>query len=511
MNKTIYLQEGKAQALSILKDFTNKDELVQQLMLIDPTPSKKYVEVFAKILKSWMLNGNSSSIMIDRLRERLAPLVIEAEKKKAVIDLNRITTFDDLESILKKEANRITRSSIKKGIQGLTVGEDYTVVYENDTVIGLMPFSWKASKIIASNYVGGVTGEWCIAYQKTDEYWDDIVCEQSQAPVFMIKHKKSDDDDSTKYAFMYSDMVQDLDIWNEHDAKERDNDIILGNLNISGEDNSQIFSKARMLAKEHIESFGESKKEHHEEKIFSYHYEIDTRDQTVEGSAYIEKREWDGEDYDDMDSETEQYESVEGDYFFASEWFKDEEGIALLQGIKEEISEMNNDSLLDELPNILQNTIIIKYNGANTFSDIYNSVESEYYDDSSDDVYTSGIRKLLIDTNTTSLIFICSGDESNIHDEPFRETLQSIYHDRTKELEPDHTYAYGAEQLSYTIYSVNPERLRQGLENRPSLKNVLSGSEEWVRDDEREGKYGQQFMQYEQLKNKLISLRKKYN
>ena len=105
------------------------------------------------------------------------------------IDWNRKDlTWEDFDAVINK--SRDTKSQIKKavkkGIEGLQEGEDYiylgTFKYEGSDVDAYMPLNWKGSRVLASDQVppllstefDGFTGaKWCIAYQKTDRYWNN--------------------------------------------------------------------------------------------------------------------------------------------------------------------------------------------------------------------------------------------------------------------------------------------------------------------------------------------------
>jgi len=105
------------------------------------------------------------------------------------VDWNK-SNWDNLtfEYFIQNFINNPTKTAKKKavkssGINGLSEGEDYLLVYQGeytkengDTGIieGYVPLSYEASKHIASKSVGSdrVEGEWCIAWQKSREYWD---------------------------------------------------------------------------------------------------------------------------------------------------------------------------------------------------------------------------------------------------------------------------------------------------------------------------------------------------
>ena len=73
------------------------------------------------------------------------------------IDWNRglKITWDDLKEVIYKERNSEskTRKKIRKGLEGFEEGKDYLVLEETDSYTAYQPFTWEASRMIASHYV----------------------------------------------------------------------------------------------------------------------------------------------------------------------------------------------------------------------------------------------------------------------------------------------------------------------------------------------------------------------
>ena len=100
------------------------------------------------------------------------------------IDWNRglKITWDDLKAVIYKERNSEskTRKKIRKGLEGFEEGKDYIVLEETDSYVAYQPFTWEASRMIASHYVEPSENEkgeirdakWCTAYQKDRKFWD---------------------------------------------------------------------------------------------------------------------------------------------------------------------------------------------------------------------------------------------------------------------------------------------------------------------------------------------------
>ena len=101
------------------------------------------------------------------------------------IDWNRglNITWDDLKEVIYKERNSEskTRKKIRKGLEGFEEGKDYLVLEETNSYTAYQPFTWEASRMIASHYIEPSINEdgyledanWCTAYQKDRDYWDD--------------------------------------------------------------------------------------------------------------------------------------------------------------------------------------------------------------------------------------------------------------------------------------------------------------------------------------------------
>lgn len=95
-------------------------------------------------------------------------------------------TWDDLEKVISKERNSKSqdKKKIRKGLEGFKEGEDYIILdkgtYKGEPWIVYQPFTWEASRMIASHYVEPSEDEegyvddanWCTAYQKSSIQWD---------------------------------------------------------------------------------------------------------------------------------------------------------------------------------------------------------------------------------------------------------------------------------------------------------------------------------------------------
>ena len=131
-------------------------------------------------LKKLLKNGN--------ITEEQFQIADEFFKKYSAfeneIDWNRglKITWDDLKAVIYKERNSEskTRKKIRKGLEGFEEGKDYIVLEETDSYVAYQPFTWEASRMIASHYVEPSENEkgeirdakWCTAYQKDRKFWD---------------------------------------------------------------------------------------------------------------------------------------------------------------------------------------------------------------------------------------------------------------------------------------------------------------------------------------------------
>ena len=153
------------------------------------------------------------------------------------IDWNRglKITWDDLKAVIYKERNSEskTRKKIRKGLEGFEEGKDYLVLEETDSYTAYQPFTWEASRMIASHYVEPSKNEegevedanWCTAYQKDKKFWDNhnkieafiYICGEdipSKKVAISISKEKSDASGSK---FFYSISNLNFNIWDFDD------------------------------------------------------------------------------------------------------------------------------------------------------------------------------------------------------------------------------------------------------------------------------------------------------
>ena len=156
------------------------------------------------------------------------------------IDWNRglNITWDDLKVVIYKERNSEskTRKKIRKGLEGFTEGKDYIVLEETNSYTAYQPFTWEASRMIASHYVepsknkyGDLDdADWCTAYQKGSGFWDGH--NQIEAFIYIcggtIPSKKvavsisKEEYDASDSKFLYSTGSLNFNIWDFYDKND---------------------------------------------------------------------------------------------------------------------------------------------------------------------------------------------------------------------------------------------------------------------------------------------------
>ena len=157
------------------------------------------------------------------------------------IDWNRglKITWDDLKAVIYKERNSEskTRKKIRKGLEGFTEGKDYLVldegIYNGEPRVAYQPFTWEASRMIASHYVEPSKNEdgylddadWCTAYQKDRTYWDNhneieafiYICGEDIPSKKVAISISEEDYDASGSEFLYSTGNLNFNIWDFND------------------------------------------------------------------------------------------------------------------------------------------------------------------------------------------------------------------------------------------------------------------------------------------------------
>ena len=147
-------------------------------------------------------------------------------------------TWDDLKAVIYKERNSEsqTKKKIRKGLEGFTEGKDYLVIEETGSYTAYQPFTWEASRMIASHYVEPFKNEdgdlddadWCTAYQKDRDYWDEhneieafiYICGESIPSKKVAISISKEDYDASGSEFLYSTGSLNYNIWDFDDYNE---------------------------------------------------------------------------------------------------------------------------------------------------------------------------------------------------------------------------------------------------------------------------------------------------
>ena len=162
------------------------------------------------------------------------------------IDWNRglKITWDDLKEVIYKERNSEskTRKKIRKGLEGFTEGKDYLVldegIYNGEPRVAYQPFTWEASRMIASRYVEPSRNEegrlddadWCTTYQKHNIFWTHhneieafiYICGESIPTKKVAISISKEEYDANNTEFLYSTGSLNFNIW---DFKNNNNTI----------------------------------------------------------------------------------------------------------------------------------------------------------------------------------------------------------------------------------------------------------------------------------------------
>ena len=156
------------------------------------------------------------------------------------IDWNRglKITWDDLKAVIYKERNSEskTRKKIRKGLEGFEEGKDYLVLEETDSYTAYQPFTWGASRMIASHYVEPSRNEdgnledahWCTAYQKDRDYWDKhnkieafiYICGETIPSKKVAISISKEEYDASGSEFLYSTGSLNFNIWDFDDYND---------------------------------------------------------------------------------------------------------------------------------------------------------------------------------------------------------------------------------------------------------------------------------------------------
>ena len=175
MKLSSFLNEGISQARARYLKLNKKEidkELEKQLIEVDPTPQKKYVDWIVKVASSKYGRGE----LKDLSRFKKALIDFEELTTKNQIKQKDIYSYKNLEGVVdvtlpfKMSNNKVeTKSSVKKDVKV----EGAEKVFSNDKVNVYHIKSHAASKIY------GMNAPWCVAMQDDSHYWDNYTSQVS--------------------------------------------------------------------------------------------------------------------------------------------------------------------------------------------------------------------------------------------------------------------------------------------------------------------------------------------
>ena len=209
----------------LLQLLENKEHFIKKLKNLSDDEKKQIIDFYSS--KNW---NNTLENMIDWT--------------------NKDLTFDDFKPVLNYVSKSGREKAVKQsGITGLKNGQDYLELKTDGTYQAYRPLNYEASKLIASNSIGGCEGKWCTAYQKDNSYWKDYT--KSNVLVYVIAGnqkyallvKKSDFSEYKVYN--KEDYVYDGARWNDEQNTKfytlsKNDKLMIGKFNKLISDNEQL-------------------------------------------------------------------------------------------------------------------------------------------------------------------------------------------------------------------------------------------------------------------------------
>jgi archaellum component FlaC len=193
-NKTYILENVKQAKVYVDQGKLSKEEL-EQLIQIDPTPTRKFVGWMAK---QWI---NKTVTDIDDLRNIIEEYNTFLEKGKVKTkDINQFKSFSDLYN----EVNQLNQSG--EGISVKDLESDYDVVIDNSDLLIMSPHTHEASRKLGLSYFafrdckdGGKDSAWCTTYKAPNHFNDYYY--KNNVTFYYIKVKSQQMIEQLKEAF----------------------------------------------------------------------------------------------------------------------------------------------------------------------------------------------------------------------------------------------------------------------------------------------------------------------
>jgi len=179
-NKVVYFNilESLASARKLFLN-TNKipDNIFNNLIEIDPSPSKKYLE---KICKFYLEKPDID--LIKNLIVSFDSLVNKHIFKGKDSDINSYKSFQDFQNVIEGNKDKKSKTEIEKNIKR----KDAEIILNNDKFLIISPLTHEAACIYGSGT------KWCIT-EKTPRYWDSYV--KKDIKFYFILNKHLDESD----------------------------------------------------------------------------------------------------------------------------------------------------------------------------------------------------------------------------------------------------------------------------------------------------------------------------
>ena len=166
-NKNVIIENVKQAKIYISQNKLSTEEL-NNLIQIDPSPTKRYVGWMAK---QWV---NKTITDIDDLRNTVEEFNTFAEKGKIKSpDISKYKSFNDL----KKEVDDLNQSGAGRSSKDLE--SDYETVIDDNNLLIMVPHTHEASRKLGLSYFsfrdcgdGTKDSAWCTTYKAPDHFLD---------------------------------------------------------------------------------------------------------------------------------------------------------------------------------------------------------------------------------------------------------------------------------------------------------------------------------------------------
>ena len=199
------------------------------------------------------LSTDEKKFLIDLFKKKPHLEDLKDKSGKRIIDWgNKKLVFSDFNDVINHTSKSEKKKAVKdKGISGLKVGVDYLPIkVKDDDWNGYIPLTWEASKHIASKRIGGVEGEWCTAYQKTDQYWIEYMIEEELIPIYMVGQNYDAFGDKGWYNTKFAIVITPFSNWEMFDAEDHPAESISGHIDVAKDiivPNKTVLKKAQKL------------------------------------------------------------------------------------------------------------------------------------------------------------------------------------------------------------------------------------------------------------------------